>query len=112
MEGQSLSLNGKIDIFALGVIFYQLLCGMLPTFFKGEEEYPFESVLAGRELAFPAAADDLSRKLIRAMLERDPAKRWDTKKVAAALEKLEKQRLKREKRDLKQEKKQEKEKKS
>ncbi len=108
MEGQSVSLNGKIDVFALGVIFHQLLFGTLPAFFKGEDEYAFESAAAGRELVFPADADELSKKLIRGMLEKDPAKRRDLKKVASLLEKMEKQRLKKEKRGLKQEKKQDK----
>ena len=90
MQGQRVELTSKIDVFAIGVLLYQFFFGTLPMFRGAEDAYAFESVLVNRELLFPDKADKHLKKLLTSMLQENPKKRPDLKKVLAVLDKVQK----------------------
>lgn len=94
MQGSAVQLSDKMDIFALGVIFHQYLLGTLPEFNLSARNYVFESVLADAKLIFPSETDPLIQKMLRGMLHKDPRKRWELKKAASYIDKINKSMMK------------------
>lgn len=45
MCGEPVELTCKIDVFSLGIIFHQILAGVLPWFDSEQYDYVFEAVL-------------------------------------------------------------------
>ncbi|MGM9567687.1 MAG: serine/threonine protein kinase [Clostridia bacterium] len=90
MKGNAAELSAQMDVFALGVIFHQYLLGTLPVFAPGDMHYAFESVLSGAEPVFPPHIDGAVEKMLRGMLLKEPRKRWELKKTASQLKKIDK----------------------
>ncbi len=67
-------LTAAIDVFALGLIFHQILSGSLPTF-SIEYDYPCMALLNGGELYLNARIRPEMRTLIEKMTVPDPEKR-------------------------------------
>jgi hypothetical protein len=79
---QGLELSGRADLFALGVIAYQLLCGRVP--FEGDSHFTLAYQIVH---AHPPAASSLAPELppavdhvLERMLHKDPARRFATGK--------------------------------
>lgn len=88
MNGSVASLSTKVDVFSLGVLFYQVFFGTLPQFGFGNQGYTFELVGLGKQVLFPNNVNKYLKKMIEGMLQKDPKKRWDLNKVYAYLEKM------------------------
>lgn len=71
MRGESVTLTGKVDVFAAGLIIHEMFTGRLPGF-PAEYDYPFEAVLEGAELALDGNLPAEYRGLIADMLRIDP----------------------------------------
>lgn len=63
----------KLDIFALGLVAHEYLCGTLPTFFKAR--YAGEALLNEIRLTISGAMSGEARNLIEAMLAKEPGHR-------------------------------------
>lgn len=59
-------LTSKVDVFGLGLIFHQVLCGALPSFSE-EYDYAYEAVLNGEELTLNESIPESFRSLIGRM---------------------------------------------
>lgn len=77
MAGKETRLNRKLDVFAMGLVFHQLLTGRLPGFDTGEYEYPFQCVLSGKSLLLGKEIKDELYVMLSGMLQADPEKRLD-----------------------------------
>lgn len=73
-------LNCKTDVFSLGLIFHQILCGEFP-YFSDEYDYINEAVLDDSEIKLSNSLTDDYRMLIEKMLARDVDKRPSMKQV-------------------------------
>lgn len=62
--GEPIVLTGKMDVFALGLLFYQYFTGRLPEFDNTEYDYAHEAVLDGQELLISEELPDAIRNLI------------------------------------------------
>lgn len=71
MAGEDVRLTQAVDIFALGVLFYQYFTGTTPVFSR-KADYSFEAVLEGYELQFPPGVPKPVAWLIAQMLKQDP----------------------------------------
>jgi len=86
ISGEATSINGKADIFALGLVFHEYFCGRLPYFDENEFDYPFEAVLEGHPMGImtdrmpPAVAE-----LLTAMVAADPVMRPTTEQIIVTL---------------------------
>lgn len=69
------TINCKIDVFALGLLFHQYFTGHLPDFDTNEYDYPFESVLDGNLLLADEDIPDKYATIINQMLVDDPNNR-------------------------------------
>lgn len=88
MSGETVCIDDKADIFALGLVFHEYYCGELPWFDNTEYEYPYEAVL-DKGVLMPQMAkmpENISR-LIISMLDLDPAKRPSAKEICKQLSK-------------------------
>lgn len=81
---ESVSLNRKIDIFALGLLFHLYYTGQLPAISK-EYNSVCSAVLDGASLMISPAIPGWLVKLIRDMLILDPSKRPDSEHIFQAL---------------------------
>jgi len=86
MIGEGKKLTGKIDIFALGVLFHQYFCGSVPEY-KNEYDYLFEAVLNDAEIKIGKEVPESVIPILRSMLDKDPDKRPEAKEILAYLQK-------------------------
>lgn len=84
MRGEKVELNSKIDVFAAGLIIYEMFTGRLPGF-PAEYDYPFEAVLEGAELSLDGNVPDEYRGLIAGMLKVAPEERPSFEEIFAEL---------------------------
>lgn len=84
--GENVGLTTKIDVFALGVIFHQYLCGKLPSFSK-EYDYLYEAVLDDEEITLDNSIPQYLRDIIEMMLMKDPNQRIGLTSVFSCLSK-------------------------
>ncbi|MBQ1376625.1 MAG: protein kinase [Lachnospiraceae bacterium] len=73
-------LTGKIDIFALGVLFHQYWTGELPEI-NSDYRYVFEAVLDGSEPKLAGSIPLGIREMISRMLSADPEKRPEAEDI-------------------------------
>ena len=81
-------LSPKVDVFAMGIVFHQLLCGKLPEF-SSEYDYAYEAVLNDDELILNDTIPEKYRLLISYMLKKEPSERFSMNQVFAALKAIE-----------------------
>jgi len=76
IAGEDVAVNEKADIFALGLIFHEYYCGILPFYDKASYDYPYESALDTGKLGI--SQDKMPKRLselISSMLDPDPSVR-------------------------------------
>ena len=82
MRGEDVKITEKIDIFALGLVFYQYFTGELPNFNIEEYEYYFGAALEGANIDIDATKiGDEMASLIRRMLDANPKNRPSAKEI-------------------------------
>ena len=72
MCGENVKLSCKVDVFAMGLMFHQFLCGSLPMFDRENYNCACEAVANGETLRVNHTIPDAYRPLIISMLEADP----------------------------------------
>lgn len=83
---EDVPLTTKIDVFSLGILFHQYLCGAIPGFDRSEYDYLHEAVLDGQPARISEEIGDPAlRRLLQKMLEADPADRCSMREVWAVL---------------------------
>lgn len=88
MNEEEAELSGKMDIFALGILFHQYWTGSLPQI--GEDyKYVFEAVLDGSEIILDDSIPPFWKTTILRMLSADPQLRPDAADVLAELRTME-----------------------
>lgn len=73
-------LTPKVDVFALGIVFHEMLCGEKPTY-KGDASYIYEAVLKDYGIVLNPALPSGYKNIIANMLKKDAADRWSAAKV-------------------------------
>lgn len=68
-------LSSKIDVFALGLIFHQILTGELPDFDHEKYHYVFEALLDKGEVRLHDSIGSNNRSILGKMLDPDPENR-------------------------------------
>ena len=81
-------LSPKVDVFAMGIVFHQLLCGELPGF-DSDYDYVYEAGLNDAELKISEDIPEEFRSLIAEMLRKEPADRYSMRQVLSALKGIE-----------------------
>lgn len=81
-EGEEGVITTKADVFSIGIIFHELLCGSLPKV-ESDNEYSYigEAVLNGEKLILNNQISKDYRELIEKMLIEDPEERISMKEV-------------------------------
>ena len=90
IDEEEIELTPKIDIFALGLIFHQIMTGELPEIDK-DYQYVYEAQLDDSEVRLSSKLNLQMQSLIEGMIEKDPEKRLDAKAVFARLYPVEKE---------------------
>lgn len=80
------NLSPKNDIFAMGVIFYEMLSGEYPNAEDGK--YAFQIASEREKFRYPEKWSPDLKSLLDSMLDIDPNKRPDVKSVIAAIDRL------------------------
>lgn len=79
-------IDGRTDLYAVGVLFYEMLCGELPYESDNTHEW-IEKVVFGQPVPLrtrnPNVSEDLE-KLVMALMAKDPAERFQTAGAARA----------------------------
>ncbi len=88
MLGEPATLTPKADVFAMGIVFHQILCGEMPKF-NSEYDYVYEAVLNDSELSLNEDIPEKYKLLISYMLRKEPNERFSTQQVLAALKAIE-----------------------
>ena len=81
IRGEDIQLDDKIDVFALGLIFYQILTGDLPGRESEGSVYPFSVLLEGKRLDISGVSNRNLRYLIDRMLMLNPDERLSMEEV-------------------------------
>lgn len=81
MYGEDSCITRSADIFSLGLVFHEILCGTLPEINTDEYEYPFESVLDSAEPKLDGSLPEHIGSLIARMLSADACQRPDIDEV-------------------------------
>lgn len=81
---EDIRLTSKVDVFALGIIFHQILCGELPRF-SSEYDYVYEAVLNDEKVQLNQNIIPGYRKLIEKMLEKNAEDRCSMSEVLTEL---------------------------
>ena len=71
--------NKKADIWCLGIIFYEILCGKFP--FELKDAQDFSEITSGNMKPFPEELAPYAKDLSAAMLEVDSDERLDAESV-------------------------------
>lgn len=81
-EGEESTITTKADVFSVGILFHELLCGSLPKI-ESENEYSYigEAVLNGEKPVLNNQISKEYRELIEKMLIEDPEERISMKEV-------------------------------
>lgn len=79
--GDSVRLDSKIDVFALGLLFHQYLSGELPEFDTDEYDYAYEVVLDDQKLELSETIPAEVRAILEQMLKCDPSERIEMEDV-------------------------------
>lgn len=82
------TLTRKIDVFALGILFHQILTGELPGYSKEVYHYPYEAVLERGELKLACGGTPELAALLRSMLRQQPEDRPELDEVCTRLQAL------------------------
>lgn len=85
ISGEEIELTGKIDIFALGILFHQYWCGELPHI-SGEYTYIFEAVLNNADISLNDKLPADIKSMIKEMLSSDPNARPDARELLQRFE--------------------------
>lgn len=85
-EGEEGVITAKADVFSIGIIFHELLCGSLPEI-ESDNEYSYigEAVLNGEKLILNNQISKEYREIIEKMLIEDPDERISMKEVFNSL---------------------------
>lgn len=87
--GQDIVPNEKADIFALGLVLHEYMCGAIPSFDTNEYEYPYEAALDGG--AFEVNKADMPEELaelILTMLKAEPGERPSADEILKVIDSL------------------------
>ena len=82
------TLTPKVDVFAMGIIFHELLCGFKPGV-PADYDYIYEAVLDEHPLRLAPSIDASFQELLQKMLCKDPGKRFSMQQVFRFLRNLE-----------------------
>lgn len=80
IAGEDIVLTTKVDVFSLGIIFHEFLCGVHPAI-PSEYDYVYEAVLDGAPVKLSHRIPEKMSELISAMLLRDPDRRPSAKEI-------------------------------
>lgn len=73
-------LTPKVDVYAMGIIFHEMLCGEKPQIDPGMT-YVYEASLNDKNIALSKMISPAYRMIISKMLAKEPDKRWSAAKV-------------------------------
>ncbi len=73
-------LSPKVDVFALGIIFHEMLCGEKPAI-SSDFTYIYEAALNDSEIIINDSILPAYREIIFNMLKKNPEERWSAAKV-------------------------------
>jgi serine/threonine protein kinase len=80
------TLTRKIDVFALGILFHQILTGTAPEFDTKNFYYPYEAVLVDDALEINSRLPSELSEIIKAMLQKKPEDRPELTEVYETLQ--------------------------
>lgn len=82
---EEVTLTPKVDVFGLGIVFHQLLCGEMPAYDTNEYDYIYECVLNGDRPQLSEKIPQELRALIDRMLSREYTDRPSMEEVLQLL---------------------------
>ncbi|MBR6107129.1 MAG: protein kinase [Oscillospiraceae bacterium] len=85
--GEPAVLSPKVDVFAMGIIFHQVLTGKMPVI-KPEYDYIYEAVLSGDPPVLEPSLPAEYKRLLENMLQKDPKDRLTMQQVFDELVRL------------------------
>lgn len=88
MYEEPVELTCKIDVFSAGLIFHQILTGILPWINTEEYDYACQSVLDSQPLGISTELNPELKEMLRKMLTADPESRISMEEVYWRLEKV------------------------
>jgi len=92
---QPAMLTPKVDVFAMGIIFHQILTGETPAI-GPEYDYIYEAVLSDEQPVLESGLPESFRNLLEGMLKKDPKERLSMQQVFDELVRLDEIRQKEE----------------